>query len=129
MKNLLVLVFIAILVSADAKTEERNEHRNLNLGRKFEGGRIINGANDVKVNNLAEKMGSNVDPAIAYEAAGSSKGVTKTSFEINDEDDDKNESYGSYGNPSGSSTDIHHVCLDDRKPTVDCKHQNPRRAC
>lgn len=146
MKSLLLLVIVAsILVSlpADAKTEEhnevtpklssaeghkeknyyqlhaRNERTYVNLGRKFEGGRSINGAKDVMINNLAGKMGSNADPA----AVGGGKGEAKTSNKASNGDEDNNESFGNYGNSSGSSTETstgtHHVYTDDHKPVYD----------
>jgi hypothetical protein len=34
--------------------------------------------------------------------------------------DDQNESYGSYGNPSGSSIDTHHVYISDCQPGKKC---------
>ncbi|KAJ9180345.1 hypothetical protein P3X46_008603 [Hevea brasiliensis] len=45
---------------------------------------------------------------------------TSTSSSNNASDDETNSSYGIYGNPSGSSTDTHHVYTNDCNPKKGC---------
>lgn len=51
-------------------------------------------------------------PAPTVVAANANKG--------NSSQDDKNESYGSYGNPSGSSIETHHMYTSDCQPGKSC---------
>uniref|UniRef100_A0A2N9EPL1 Uncharacterized protein n=1 Tax=Fagus sylvatica TaxID=28930 RepID=A0A2N9EPL1_FAGSY len=65
---------------------------------------VTNGATDVKPNNQPEKSSTNGNPI-----SGSVPTVVGNNA---NSEDDKNENYGNYGNPSGSSTETHHVyCL------------------
>ncbi|XP_010260415.1 PREDICTED: uncharacterized protein LOC104599535 [Nelumbo nucifera] len=82
------------------------------LGRKVEVGRTT-GAKNVKINNLTGK--NKRDPAVGSAALDSNEATNKMGNGIMSYDDD-NESFGSYGHPSGSFTNTHHVYPDYKRP-------------
>ena len=73
---------------------------------------VTNGETDVKPNNQPKKSSSKGNPilgSVPTVDANNKNKESNTSDEDNNSADDKNESYKSYGNPSGSSTERHHL--------------------
>jgi hypothetical protein len=99
MKTVLVVLFafglVLLCVQSDAKRFLLEE--------------VTNSATDVKPNNQPEKSSTNGNPI-----SGSVPTVVGNNA---NSEDDKNENYGNYGNPSGSSTETHHVYVSDCQPT------------
>ena len=115
MKTVLVVLgacgFLLLCIQGDAKRFLLEE--------------VTNGATDVKPNNQPEKSSTKGNPKLSsvptVDANNKNKG-SNSSDEDNDSEDDKNESYKSYGNPSGSSTERHHLYITECPPTKpDCE--------
>ncbi|KAF8394691.1 hypothetical protein HHK36_020908 [Tetracentron sinense] len=116
MKTVLILLiamgFVLVTLQADAKRFILEEHKmkvSAHLGRKVGGG--SNGVDEVE---LTGKMGT-----AGYGTTGAGNIGRKLNSDNSEtsDDDEKNESYGSHGHPSGSTTDTHHVYPDDdRQP-------------
>ena len=86
---------------------------------------VTNGETDVKPNNQPKKSSSKGNPILGLVPtvdANNKNKESNTSDEDNNSEDDKNESYKSYGNPSGSSTERHHLYITTCLPTrPDCE--------
>ena len=81
---------------------------------------MTNGETDVKPNNQPKKSSSKGNPILGLVPtvdANNKNKESNTSDEDNNSEDDKNESYKSYGNPSGSSTERHHLYITTCLPT------------
>ena len=68
-------------------------------------------ASDAKPDDEPSKSGTDEKPVTASGPTVDAKSDSKTSS-----NEEKNNSYGTYGNPSGSSTETHHYYISDRPP-------------
>ncbi|XP_057493871.1 uncharacterized protein LOC130779289 [Actinidia eriantha] len=116
MKTLIILVLIGSamlclqvsgrrLILEEIKKEKANNPNN------------INGVTEIGPKNKPEKSSTYGSPkggSVPAVEAGKENEVTNDPN--SSRDDERNDSYGSYGNPAGSSTDTHHGYPDDRRP-------------
>ena len=109
MKTILVVLFafglLLICIQGDAKMFLLEE--------------VTNGAADVKPSNQPEKSSTKGNPLSGLVQTVDSDNKNKDSNisnKDNNSEDDKNESYGSYSNPSGSSTERHYNYITAFQP-------------
>ncbi|CAK9166728.1 unnamed protein product, partial [Ilex paraguariensis] len=122
MKSLIIALFLVGSVlscfQADGKRfileEVKKERANNQLIPDAQPGEksVNNGATDSKPIDKPGKSGTEANPV-----KGSVPAVDKNAAgNNNNKESDNNDNYGSYGNPSGSSTETHHVFTDDNRP-------------
>ena len=122
MKTLIILVLIGPallclqasgrrLILEEIKKEKANNPNN------------INGVTEISPKNKPEKSSTYGNPkggSVPVVETGKENGVTNDPN--SSRDDERNNSYGSYSNPAGSSTDTHHGYPDDRHPPHDKRY-------
>ncbi|XP_022720145.1 uncharacterized protein LOC111277963 [Durio zibethinus] len=114
MKMVLLVLFLLGLVLLHC---EANARRFLLEVNTVKAGNQV--ASDAKPDDEPSKLGTDVKPVTASGPLVDAKSDNKTSSNsstVNSNEDDKNDSYGTYGNPSGSSTKIHHYYIGDHPP-------------
>ncbi|XWS42321.1 hypothetical protein CRYUN_Cryun16bG0004400 [Craigia yunnanensis] len=70
-------------------------------------------ASDAKPDDEPGKSGTDENPVTASRPTFDAKSDSKASSN----EEEKNNIYGTYGNPSGSSIESHHYYISDRPPT------------
>ncbi|XVF31475.1 hypothetical protein REPUB_Repub16aG0149300 [Reevesia pubescens] len=108
MKKVLLVLFFLGLVLLHCQTDARRFLLEVKTDKT--GNQV---ASDAKPDDIEPgKSGTDEKPVSASGSTVDAKSDGKTSS-----NDDENNSYGSYGNPSGSTTDNHHYYISDHPPT------------
>ncbi|KAL0000577.1 hypothetical protein SO802_014358 [Lithocarpus litseifolius] len=93
--------------------------------KRFSLEEVTNGETDLKPNNQHEKSSSKGNPVLGSVPTAYANNKNKESNTFDEDDhseDDKNESYKSNGNPSGSLIERHHLYITTCPPTrPDCE--------
>lgn len=110
MKTVLVVLFFLGLVLLHCQAD--HARRSL-LEEKIKTEKT--GNHEVASDDEPSKSGVTDEKQVAASGSGprvDANGESKSSSN----EEEKNNSYGTYGNPSGSSTDTHHYYISDRPP-------------
>lgn len=104
-KNLLVLLLALVLILGNFQANAEN-HKLPVVGRKVKAGV----SNDKTGNKLGVGGAENKHETI--------NNINSNKAVVNDDNDDKNENYGSYGHDNGSNTGSHHYFRTTNRPST-----------
>lgn len=113
-----------VLVEVKTKRNENQFVSNARPNRKLDA--VNTAGNDINANNQPGKASTYANPLTgsvpAVDANNDNNKPTSTSTNNKgtSSDDETNNSYGTYGNPSGSTTDTHHVYTNACQPGKTC---------
>lgn len=109
-KNLLVLLLALVLILGNFQANAEN--RNLPVvGRENLGRKVNAGVSD-------DKTGNKLGVGGAENNHETINNINSNKAVVNDDNDDKNENYGSYGHDNGSSTGSHHYFRTTNRPST-----------